>query len=486
MVMKKKIRKHLISILIIAIIIVASFFPYSIHIEDALTLQAVPDFGIHISTWRILFEPILGLLLFFNRAFYAIEEIQFVLIWALLIIVVFTLIKFLIIKDNRAKKNYLIKQIKYIPVVIGLWFTVFVVILFIPLPNNTIVNNSSQSILIATHSHTEYSHDGLISQKNMWEWQKKNGFDAFFITDHANHKKTFEFVKKQRDGEFPIAPLVMVGEEYSASNHMSLLGLKNKFVTSGLSDQAVVDSVHSYGGVVIINHWFDGEKKSLDYYKGLGVEGFEIENSATEKYYNRNAYSRIKEYCENNGLIMNGGLDFHGYGNACTIWNAMDIPGWHKLDPNSKEEAILQVLQNGDQSKMKVLMYKDRPYYKNENLFFRPFITLFNYFRTLNKYQVLSWLVWIILFNFIRKISKKMKVSYDKIIYAIGIISALFLVLLGYFYYAKIESLIVYTELYVEYSTLLFYTGFFFLGYMLILIYLKFIKEKRVRNEKMG
>ena len=115
----------------------------------------------------------------------------------------------------------------------------------------------SNSILVTTHSHSEVSHDGLISQDNLWKWHKENNFDAFFVTDHANHEKSFDFARKQRRGEFSIDPLVMVGEEYSASNHMSLLGLKNKFKTKKMSDQAVVDSVHAYGGVVIINHWFD-------------------------------------------------------------------------------------------------------------------------------------------------------------------------------------------------------------------------------------
>ena len=40
-------------------------------------------------------------------------------------------------------------------------------------------------------------------------------------------------------------------------------------------------------------------------------------------------------------------------------------------------------------------MLNDRPYYEKKNLFFRPLVTLFNYFRTLNLMQVVSWFCWV-------------------------------------------------------------------------------------------
>ncbi len=48
----------------ILIIIVATLFHYPIHIENAITNSLVPEFGISISLWRIIFEPFVGLLLF--------------------------------------------------------------------------------------------------------------------------------------------------------------------------------------------------------------------------------------------------------------------------------------------------------------------------------------------------------------------------------------------------------------------------------------
>jgi len=229
----------LISIVtIFLIIIIATFFHYKIYIGDALTLEHLSDFGIKISFWRILFEPILGLLLYINRVLYSLDEILYFLYWAILVFILYTFIKSILIKKHR--KKFIISQIANFPLLIGILFVLFVIIIFIPLPNNTIINNSNNYILVTTHSHTNFSHDGLTSQKGLWEWHKRNRFDAFFITDHNNHNKTLDFIKKQRNKEFPIKPLVLCGEEFSGSNHLSLLGLKRKFSTKALQIQRLL------------------------------------------------------------------------------------------------------------------------------------------------------------------------------------------------------------------------------------------------------
>ncbi len=474
---------YLPAVLVSLIIIISLFFHYSIHITDAITLNELPDFGIRISNWRILFEPFIGVLLFFNRALYALNEFPMVLIWILAFFVFYTIIRSVNIKKKQSKKRFLIRQLVNLPIVIGLWFLVFILLIFIPLPNNTIVNNSPSAILVTTHSHTEYSHDGLISQEGLWKWHKRNGFDAFFITDHNNHDKTLDFVNAQRNHEFPSEPLVMCGEEFSGSNHLSLLGLKRKFRTGGYADSTVIDSVRAGNGAVIVNHWFDGEHMSLEYYKNLGVDGFEIANTATDRSYNREVYRRIKAFCETNHLIMNGGLDFHGYGNVCSLWNAFEIPGWHDLDPASKEEAILNVIKTRDQSRLRVLLYQDRPYYSGEYLFWSPVFTVFNYFRTLNFYQVISWTFWILLFSLIKfKISRseefRKRVSINRVLPVLGVLSAVFMLVLGIHYSLRIKDIPDFTEMYAEYSQLLFYIGGAFLLYSGIVVFFRIFSKK--------
>ncbi|MDX1769733.1 MAG: PHP domain-containing protein, partial [Arenibacter troitsensis] len=271
-------KKSFVAIPILVIAVLALFFHFDIHIIDALTLKSLPQYNIHIPVLRIVFEPILGLLLYLNRAIYPLQELPITLLWILVFYICLSLFKIFKVTSAPYKRQTAWRFLGNLPLLIGICFSVFIVILFIGLPNNTIVNNTFDEILLTSHAHTEFSHDGLISQEKMWAWHKRNGFDAFFITDHANHKKTLEFVTQQRNEQFPIAPLIMVGQEHSGSNHMSLLGLNGKFETKDKSDSLIVKLVHQHGGAVIVNHWFDGKGKDKEFYRDLGVDGFEIEN----------------------------------------------------------------------------------------------------------------------------------------------------------------------------------------------------------------
>ncbi len=475
-----------LAIALMVVIIINSFgFHYPIHIIDMMTDTPQSDFGIHISIWKILFEPILGPLLYFNRGYYGIAEINHTLYWTIGIFILTRLSKILTDEYKKHWKQNLIRAIVDLPIVAFIWFTIFIIMLFIPLPNNTIINNTTSQVLVTTHAHAYYSHDGLTSPEGLWRWHKRNGFDAYFETDHNNHNRTLDFIAQQREKDIPIHPLIMCGEEFSGSNHLSLLGLKRKFSNVGMPDSVVIDSTHQNGGVVIVNHWFDDKHNTLEYYRDLGVDGFEIENTGKDIYYDRALQQEIQEFCTANDLIMVGGLDFHGYGNVCMMWNAFDIPNWNKLDPISQEYAIINILKSRDQSKLKILLYKDRPYYDKSNLWFRPLLTFINYFRTLNYIQVLSWLLWIIIIFLLNKILVKNKsaskfIGRYKILKFLGVISVVFTMTLGLYYRANIQTFEGFSDIYAEYSAMLLYVGIAgFLYLILDMVITKRLKKKR-------
>ena len=475
-------KKSFVAIPILVIAFLALFFHLDIHIIDALTLKTVPEYDIHVPVLRIFFEPILGLLLYFNRSIYPLQELPITLLWILVFYICFSLIKIFKVEAAPYRRQTALRFLGNLPLLIGICFSVFVVILFIRLPNNTIVNNTPDEILVTSHAHTEFSHDGLISQEKMWAWHKRNGFDAFFITDHANHKKTLDFSTKQRNNQFPLEPLIMVGQEHSGSNHMSLLGLNGKFETKGKPDSLIVNLVHKHGGAVIINHWFDGKGNDKEFYKDLGADGFEIENVGKELYYDRTLFNDLKKFCESNKLLMIGGLDFHGYGRACGIWNAFQIPNWHQMDPEIKEKSILEILRSRDQSRVKVLMYQDRPFYSGENLLFQPYITVVNYFRTLNFWQVLSWALWLVLLQLLWNYRREHFIPMHKRMALTGMVSALFLIVLGLYYMVRGNAVKGYSKVFAEYSSMLLTIGSIFMVYSLVTIYFRFFKKMKNSN----
>jgi hypothetical protein len=103
---------------------------------------------------------------------------------------------------------------------------------------------------------------------------------------------------------------------------------------------------------------------------------------------------------------------------------------------------------------------------------------LFNYFRTLNVYQVLSWIIWILLFVVVKnKISNNPKLSQkfsiNKLLPALTLASSLFLLTLGGIYFIRIKNINGFTEMYNEYSTILFYVGFTMLVYSAITLFVR-------------
>ncbi|NIA30388.1 MAG: PHP domain-containing protein, partial [Actinobacteria bacterium] len=352
-----------VSIFIVLILVLSFFFHYSIHIENALTSQPTEGFSVKVHTLRIVFEPVLGPLLFYLRADQPLVEMLVLMLWVILAFFVVSFWK--AFRNPRGRflhtfwvglKNWLVR----LPIIIITFVALILVIIFLPLPSNTIVNHQNDTILLNTHSHTYYSHDGLISQKNLMRWHRRNGFDAFFITDHNNHLKTLEFVRAQKAGKIPASPLVFCGEEYSGSNHITLLGLQRDFKTKDMADSTAIDSAHANGGVGIIAHWFADEHRTIQYYISCGADGFEIANQAEGLSYSRCIFRAIVEKCRENGLLMVGACDYHGYGSAAFTWNALQIPGWQNLTEEQKRSSVMNILRQHQESKIKVLVYRDR------------------------------------------------------------------------------------------------------------------------------
>ncbi len=475
-------------VLFIAMVILSILFHQPIHIIDALTSEPVPGFGIHISVWRVLFEPFTGPLLYYLRADQPALEFAVLLLWILALSLLVTLVRLFLPRNKvtgNPKLNGVFSWLKTAPMIVATWLGLLWLIIYIPLPANTIVNQQEHTILINTHSHSEYSHDGIISTKGLQKWHKRNGYDAFFITDHNHHQHTMEAVKAQEQGMLPETPLLMVGEEYSGSNHMTLLGLTRNFITRGLSDQQVIDSTHDDNGVVIVAHWFDGERESIPFFLDMGVDGFEVANQANGLTYERRIFNNITEACTSNGLIMNGAADYHGYGSSCFVWNALEIPDWHQMDPVQKRESIMQLLRGRDMTRIRVLLYHDQNTFDRSRVLLSPLYNVVNYFRTLNVLQLLSWFLWLVLLAILKnRLTLRLTGSvFLRTMQSLALASSIFLLTNGILLSLKARRLTEYNDIYTEYSNLTLLGGIVFLTYTIILIFFELRKKQSIKNQ---
>ena len=124
---REKIKKFIIVASILLIIVLATFFHFEIHFENALTNLPDANFGVRISIWRYIFEPVLGILLFFNRSIYPLKELPLALIWITILYLLFGVIQ--AYKKRDGSKNVLIKKLSNIPLLLGICFSIFALIM---------------------------------------------------------------------------------------------------------------------------------------------------------------------------------------------------------------------------------------------------------------------------------------------------------------------------------------------------------------------
>lgn len=454
-------------IFVLLIIMLASIFHYPIRIVDAITSETAAGFDVHVSLWRILFEPVIGPLLFYLRADQPLVEFLVLMVWVMAIILASSLLPCLKNKSVAkltAIRTGILRWLAKLPIILNTWVALLLILIFAPLPSNVIINHQNDTILVNVHSHSHYSHDGLASHQRLMAWHQRNGFDAFFITDHNHHQKTLAAVQAQKSKKLPAQPLLLAGQEYSGSNHLLLLGLKRDFRTKDMPDTTAIDSAHGNDGAAFVAHWFADKHRTIQYYIDCGVDGFEIANQGEGIHYDRKIFQDIMANCKANGLLMLGACDWHGYGSTCFVWNALNIPGWQQMDDDQKRASIINILRQRNQARLKVLLYRDRHIFNRNQAWLSPVYTFIGYFRTLNFYQVFSWITWIVLFHLLKRVPLMAKINEWLRLYPLrrwalsGLTGAVFVTVIGAVLLIKAQSLPGYNEIFSEYGT--YFLGF--------------------------
>jgi len=450
----------LISFMVLGINILAHI---PIQIINAVTFSPEAQFNIHISWIRIILEPLVGFPLFLLRSGQALEEYFMIWLWLVILFGILLIVRW-------KKESFLIPLklfVLSIPAMIAMALFVLVWMVFWPLPANRIVNHSENMILFNSHAHSHYSHDGLMTPEELMKWHEKNGFDAFFLTEHNHNPETLKLVSQQETDQLSQTPHIMAGIEFSGSNHLLLLGLTDSLITFGKEDTFVINEAHKQGALVGVAHWFDGQRKSMKYYIDSGVDGFEIANQNLIAY-PAEVHDQIVMLCKKNHLFLLSNADYHGYGPTCNTWNALEIPPWRELNHREKTEAILKGLKEG---KTKTLFYQDRSNEIRSSLWTSPFYHLMNYFRGLNGWQIFSWLLWSLLI-----LHKKINSWFRHLMTLIPLVAGISFIMQGKVLLSRSGDVLETNEIYLEYGHLLFNSGLALLtcGVILFIIFKRF------------
>ncbi|MEM2971722.1 MAG: CehA/McbA family metallohydrolase [Candidatus Bathyarchaeia archaeon] len=123
------------------------------------------------------------------------------------------------------------------------------------------------------HVHTCYSHDSVITPKELVFYAKKHGLDSVAITDHDTIEGALKIAKET---SFPI----IVGMEISSKDgHVLGLNIQEP-IPRGLSADETVDRIHGAGGIAVACHPTALFKGSLGKNAGSKFDAFEVVNSS--------------------------------------------------------------------------------------------------------------------------------------------------------------------------------------------------------------
>jgi predicted metal-dependent phosphoesterase TrpH len=156
------------------------------------------------------------------------------------------------------------------------------------------------------HVHTIYSHDSLITPKDLVFYAKKRGLTAVAITDHNTIEGALKIAKET---DFLIIPGIEVS---SRNGHIVGINLQEP-VEKGLSADETVDKIHEGGGIAVACHPFALFKGSLGKHTNAKFDAIETIN-ASAFLFNR-CTKKAQEIADRFGIPRVAGTDAH-YGPA--------------------------------------------------------------------------------------------------------------------------------------------------------------------------
>ena len=180
------------------------------------------------------------------------------------------------------------------------------------------------------HVHTVYSHDSVITPKDLVFYAKKRGLTAVAVTDHDEVEGAQKIAKET---DFPIIPGIEV-----SSLHGHIVGLNvSELIPRGLSADETVERIHEAGGIAVACHPFALLKGSIGKHVSSKFDAVETINASAFPF--NSATKKANQLAERLKLPRVAGTDAH-YGPV--IGQAYTL-----IDAEPKVEAIVKAIANG-------------------------------------------------------------------------------------------------------------------------------------------
>jgi len=293
-------------------------------------------------------------------------------------------------------------EVRYLFTIMTLFLALSFFSLTINYPTQIIQTHlNSDQYLFDFHVHTTMS-DGYLTPEARVDWYISQNIRGAAFTDHDN-QRGYERAKAYVESNhlnFTVIP----GEEYTyhaLDIHLNIFGLEETIIPP---DEAVPnnegwsynimnvsDMIHyvkAHGGYVFVNHYTGppGYPYTYAQLRDWGIDGFEIINSGEEKD------AAIRAFCLNNpvrNLTCIAGSDQHTNSNLDTL---IKLPLTPINDPKNITNIFVCLKQNPHE--IVLINYSKKTNFPDTSGLLDPFQNFIKYYLNLDKFQVLSWIIW--------------------------------------------------------------------------------------------
>ncbi len=385
--MKAILKRHPFLFLFLAAITLLELLPAgTFGLLNAATYAPLHNFRLVVPKIDRIFAPFIGIPVYLSTNHYIRQESIALFSWGLLFVVMFAVLK----------RRFAKLPVYIIGYMIG--FSLFVVyVLFTPFPLLSVAP-AKNYCLVDPHSHTFYSHDGLVSPGQNMAWHEQQGFSAWFVTEHYNIQGGIA----EQDLAMMTPFKSMIGEEVRVKNdphYFLALGITGS-VAGWCPDcpstvRGLAQRVHSRGGALVLALWWLHGPVDLDHYLKDGVDAFEIANAGHKQLLTRQIRAQAEQFSQEHGTPLLASSDWHGWGNFASTWTAFYIPGYEDYSLPRLQSTIVSMLRDKQGSRIIPIVYDyPRQYWGAARFIFAPLFDFYYYFSTLSFAAYVSWVLW--------------------------------------------------------------------------------------------
>ena len=269
-------------------------------------------------------------------------------------------------------------------------------VLLVPLPDWRFQSDDPQLIVADLHSHSLYSHDGLVTPAYSLSMHKARGYDIVGFTEHGNPVGAAVAASFGGHGR----PATIPGIEVQTPSGAFLLamGLKpGKPVLTVLHDHAdtlrFIHQVHDIHHGVVIALNFRLTPQRVEMLADDGIDGFEIANAGHPSL--SPALRRtLLAMQRTRGLVLIASSDWHGWGGFFHTWTLIR-PRPSEIGA-TKRETVLNVLRRHDAEAVIPATADAMGAPSTARAVFAPFAEALRYARELSPWRLAAWWGWVI------------------------------------------------------------------------------------------